>query len=76
VRARYGAEPGTPVLFARSYFPELLELRGRDGGRRVIAAHPAAVRFVDLPTDRGRDLDTPEDLRLSSAAPWKEPSRS
>jgi hypothetical protein len=40
----------------------LLELRGRDGGRRVIAAHPAAVRFVDLPTDRGRDLDTPEDL--------------
>ena len=62
VRARYAGEPGTPVVFARAYFPELLELSGRDGGRRVIAAHPDAVRFVDLPAERGRDLDRPEDL--------------
>jgi CTP:molybdopterin cytidylyltransferase MocA len=62
VRARYAGEPGTPVLFARARFPELLELSGRDGGRRVIAAHPEAVRFVDLAAGRGRDLDTPDDL--------------
>jgi molybdenum cofactor cytidylyltransferase len=76
VRARYGGEPGSPVLFARQFFAELLALRGREGGRSVIAAHADAVRNVDLPPERGRDLDTPEDLRLSSAAPWKEPSRS
>jgi molybdenum cofactor cytidylyltransferase len=62
VRARYDGEPGSPVLFARDYFAELLELRGREGGRSVIARHPGAVRPVDLPAARGRDLDRPEDL--------------
>jgi molybdenum cofactor cytidylyltransferase len=62
VRARYAGEPGTPVVFARRFFPELLELRGRDGGRRVIAGHADAVHLVDLPPERGRDLDTPADL--------------
>ena len=68
VRARYAGEPGTPVLFARAHFAELLALRGKDGGRRVIEAHPQKVWPIDLPPERGRDLDTPEDLRLSSAA--------
>ena len=62
VRARYAGEPGTPVVFSRAYFPELLRLEGRDGGRRVIAAHEDQVRFADLDPARGRDLDTPEDL--------------
>jgi molybdenum cofactor cytidylyltransferase len=62
VRARYDGEPGSPVLFARDYFPELLELRGREGGRGVIARHPDAVRSLDLPAARGRDLDRPDDL--------------
>jgi len=62
VRARYAGEPGTPVIFSRAHFPELLRLEGRDGGRRVIAANADEVRFVDLDPVRGRDLDTPEDL--------------
>ena len=62
VRARYAGEPGTPVIFSRAYFAELLQLRGDDGGRNVIAAHADRVRFVDLPAERGLDLDTPEDL--------------
>lgn len=62
VRARYAGEPGSPVLFARAFFPDLLELRGREGGRSVIAAQADALRFVDLPPPRGRDLDRPEDL--------------
>jgi molybdenum cofactor cytidylyltransferase len=62
VRARYQGEPGSPVLFARDYFAELLELRGREGGRSVSARHADAVRLVDLPPERGRDLDRPEDL--------------
>lgn len=62
VRARYDSQPGSPVVFARDYFPELLELRGREGGRSVIARHPDAVRSVDIVAARGRDLDRPEDL--------------
>ncbi|MFI5314204.1 MAG: NTP transferase domain-containing protein [Myxococcota bacterium] len=61
VRARYGDAPGSPVLFARAFFAELLELRGREGGRAVIARHPELVRAVALPVEHGRDLDTPED---------------
>jgi molybdenum cofactor cytidylyltransferase len=62
VRAEYAGEPGTPVVFARAHFAELLALRGKEGGRAVIAAHPELVRAVALPPERGRDLDTPEDL--------------
>jgi molybdenum cofactor cytidylyltransferase len=61
VRARYDGQPGSPVLFARAHFAELLALRGREGGRSVIARHPDAVHAVDLPADHGRDLDRPED---------------
>ncbi|MBM4336859.1 MAG: nucleotidyltransferase family protein [Deltaproteobacteria bacterium] len=61
VRAQYGEAAGSPVVFARGYFAELLELRGREGGRSVIARHPDAVRAVDLPPAHGRDLDRPED---------------
>ena len=68
VRARYAGEPATPVVFSRAYFPELLALRGEDGGRQVIEAHADAVRHVDLPPERGRDLDTPEDLPVKRGA--------
>ncbi|HXX48929.1 MAG TPA: nucleotidyltransferase family protein [Myxococcota bacterium] len=63
VRAEYAGEPGSPVLFARAHFAELLALRGKEGGRAVIAAHPELVRAVELPPERGRDLDAPADLR-------------
>jgi molybdenum cofactor cytidylyltransferase len=63
VRAQYGDQPGSPALFARAHFTELLELRGREGGRAVIARHPELVRSVHLPADHGRDLDTPQDWK-------------
>ena len=61
VRAQYGDQPGSPALFAREHFPHLLLLRGRDGGRALMARHPDLVRVLELPPERGRDLDTPED---------------
>ncbi|HXZ85210.1 MAG TPA: nucleotidyltransferase family protein [Myxococcota bacterium] len=66
VRARYAGAPGSPVLFGRAHFAELLALRGKEGGRAVVAAHPELVREVELPPERGRDLDTPEDLANGS----------
>ncbi len=61
VRASYSGAPGSPALFARAHFAELLELRRKDGGRAVIARHPELVRAVELPPDHGPDLDDPQD---------------
>lgn len=65
VRASYDAEPGSPVLFARSFFSELAALAPGEGGRVVLTRHPEAVRNVPLDPARGRDLDRPEDLSLA-----------
>ncbi len=62
VRATYAGEPGSPVLFARRFFAELVALAPREGGRVVVARHLEAVRGIALDPDRGRDLDRPEDI--------------
>jgi CTP:molybdopterin cytidylyltransferase MocA len=62
VHAAYAGERGSPVLFAPGYREELSALRGAQGGRALIAAHPEDARAVDLDPERGRDLDQPEDL--------------
>ena len=60
----FAGRRGSPVTFARGFFPELLALEGDTGGRPIIAAHPHAVVTVPLDSDAPlRDIDTPEDLR-------------
>lgn len=62
---------GPPVVFARSYFPELERLRGDKGARAVVRRHLGDVTLVRV---RGRaltDVDTREDLR--SLAEPREP---
>lgn len=52
---------GTPVLFARRYFPELATLTGDTGGRALFAKH--ADDLVAMPVsdpDILADVDTPE----------------
>jgi molybdenum cofactor cytidylyltransferase len=54
---------GNPVLWPARFFPELLGLDGDAGAKRLIAAHAASVRDVDLGTDAiFADIDTPEAL--------------
>jgi len=54
---------GNPVLWPAKYFPELLQLDGDAGARRLIGIHAAHVREVDLGTDAiFADIDTPEAL--------------
>lgn len=62
VHAAYAGERGSPVLFAARYRGDLEALRGREGGRAVIAAHREDARAVELDPALGRDLDHPEDL--------------
>ena len=54
---------GNPVLWPAKFFPELLQLDGDAGAKRLISAHAAHVREVDLGTAAiFADIDTPEAL--------------
>ncbi|MFT4716539.1 MAG: molybdenum cofactor cytidylyltransferase [Paracoccaceae bacterium] len=55
-------ELGHPVLFGREHFDELSNLTGDNGARKIIAAHPDAIRYVETEGEGARtDLDTPQD---------------
>jgi len=63
VQPFFRARRGHPVGFAGRFFPQLLDLKGDEGARRVIAAHE--TELVKIPVgDPGviRDIDTPDDL--------------
>jgi molybdenum cofactor cytidylyltransferase len=64
--ASVGGRRGTPTLFGRAWFPNLLRSSGDAGGRHVIDAHPEAVTLVGAGDDL-RDLDTPQDVRSYAA---------
>ncbi|HYY97031.1 MAG TPA: nucleotidyltransferase family protein [Pyrinomonadaceae bacterium] len=51
---------GVPALFGRLLFPELMELRGAEGARRVIARHSASCSTIRVP-EAAFDIDTPKD---------------
>ena len=58
----FKGKQGNPVIFGRSFFPELDRLSGDIGGRALFKAH--AERINPVPVDTGTicfDLDTPED---------------
>jgi molybdenum cofactor cytidylyltransferase len=56
-------ERGHPVLFGRAFWPELQQLTGDEGARRVLRAHASAWVAVGV-DDPGvlRDVDSPEAL--------------
>ncbi len=68
VAPHFRGRRGNPVLFARSLFPELLGLRGEEGGRSLIEKHRHLVEWVEVDSgDYFLDIDTLEDLgRLRS----------
>ena len=58
VASRYNETLGAPLVIARELWPELLELRGDVGARRVITRHSAS--WVEWP-DGALDVDTRAD---------------
>lgn len=62
VAPTYRGVPGHPVLFARSVFPELLDLSGDRGARAVVERDSARVETVAVNADAPDDVDTREDL--------------
>jgi molybdenum cofactor cytidylyltransferase len=62
VPVRHGRR-GNPVLWGRSYFPEMMELTGDVGAKPLMARHEARLIKVDVDTDSiFHDIDAPEDL--------------
>lgn len=58
----YRGTRGTPVVFSSEIFPELLALRGDEGARTVVTAHPERVEAVAFDVAMPADVDTPEDF--------------
>lgn len=46
--AAYNGECGNPVVFSAKFIPELLELTGDMGGRKVLARHREVCELVDV----------------------------
>lgn len=61
VYAQYRGRRGHPVGFAAELFSELVQLRGDEGARRVMARYPSQGLEVDDPGVL-LDVDTPADL--------------
>ncbi len=60
IASAYSETLGTPVLFHKKYFKELLELSGQEGAKKIIKKYSDDVVSVDF--KKGNiDIDTEED---------------
>ncbi len=57
----YANISGVPAIFSQTIFPELADLRGDQGARRIIARDPRRVETVDFPGG-DNDIDTEENI--------------
>ncbi|MBF4516768.1 nucleotidyltransferase family protein [Flavobacterium sp. ANB] len=60
IASAYAGTLGTPVLFDKKYFKELLALKGQEGAKKII--NRFLEDTVSVPFEKGNiDIDTPED---------------
>ncbi|MFY7839930.1 MAG: nucleotidyltransferase family protein [Lacibacter sp.] len=62
VASEYGTTFGTPVLFAKRFFPELIELTGDVGAKGLVKKYMNEAAFVSFP-EGDVDIDTAEDYK-------------
>ena len=62
VSARYNGTLGSPVVFGKTFYPELLALDDTQGAQRLLTRHPGSVIPVDA-AELAVDLDTPDDYQ-------------
>ncbi len=63
VQPRYAEGRGNPILIAREFFAEMLELTGDVGARPLLERHREQVTLVDVSTfTRPGDIDTMDDF--------------
>lgn len=66
IRSSYRGVGGHPVLLGRDVW-ELLDLKGDEGARRLIAERPDLVTDLQIDEDLPIDVDTPEDAQALGA---------
>lgn len=62
VHCDYGKATGPPTLFHQSMFPNLLQLQGQEGAKKVVKTYTDKVALVDF-ADGKWDIDTMEDYQ-------------
>ncbi len=62
VASKYADTFGTPVLFAKHFFPALLELTGDTGAKSLVRKYMSEAAFVSFPQGE-IDIDTVEDYK-------------
>ncbi|MPZ18181.1 MAG: NTP transferase domain-containing protein [Luteitalea sp.] len=72
VASASGGRQRTPVVLGAELFPELLELEGDEGARRVLRRHPTHVQLVEGTDDACQmDVDAWDDyVRLARLLAW------
>ncbi len=63
-----GGSARPPVLVHRSLLPRMMELRGDEGARNLLARHSASVVCLPGAPEEALDVDRPEDLDLARRA--------
>ena len=69
----FNGRKGNPVIWGRSFFPDLSNLQGDVGGRALFSQHPAAINLLDMEDPAVvTDTDTPEDFEnfLNNNSLW------
>lgn len=62
VASQYNGKPGVPALFTKSLYPNLLELKGAEGARKILRSQTTDMCLIDNPAGAW-DIDTPEDYK-------------
>jgi molybdenum cofactor cytidylyltransferase len=65
IAAQYGKVTGTPVLFAKKYFNQLMELTGDTGAKSILQQHKTDIATVEFSLG-AIDIDTAEDYEKFS----------
>jgi molybdenum cofactor cytidylyltransferase len=63
IASSYGNTVGIPALFHKTYFPELLSLKGDAGAKKIMQAHPTDIITIDFPLGH-IDIDTEEAYKM------------
>lgn len=63
LRLAWKESPGSPVLFPKEYYPELMSLPSEKGGSHLLKKYSGNIGFVQVTgKDELKDIDTKEDL--------------
>lgn len=52
-----GSEPGSPTMFQKCWYPDLMQLKGDGGGRKIMRENPREVFWYEISKKEIMDID-------------------